>query len=116
MKPDPATEEPLLASSSTKGVEEGSSLKSTIPSQDSPFLWKVCSKSPQRDRVDIKHQAVLDGLRLGDKLSSDLRARINNTNQALGIEELADWPERLGKFIRHFCAPQTISNMKIRQD
>ncbi|KAK7714534.1 hypothetical protein SLS64_003485 [Diaporthe eres] len=97
MKRDPATNEPPPASSSTKGVGGDSSLKSTRPSQNSAFLWKLCSNEPQQDRVDIKQQAVLDGLRLGEKLSSILRTRINGRSQGIGLEELVDWPKRFDK-------------------
>lgn len=106
MKPDTAAKEPVPASSSTKGVgvyPMHPSLARVL--QSSSFLWKNCSKASQRDRVDIKQQAVLDGLRLGDKLSSKLRSQTNNGNQGKGTDELADWPERFGEFIKHLYSP-----------
>lgn len=97
MKPEPSVEEPIPASSSTKGgAGAAPTSKSTGASQKSAFLWKTCTDLVERDRVDIKQQAVLDGLRLGEKLSSILKNRINGQNQGLGAEELADWAQQFG--------------------
>lgn len=61
------------------------------------FLWKDRANLDERDRVDIKQQAVLDGLRLGERLRSILRNRIDVKNQGLGAEELADWADQFGE-------------------
>lgn len=114
MKPELARQtptSPMATSSSTKDVGVGSCLKSTGTSGKAPFLWENCANLIERDRVDIKQQAVLDGLRLGERLSSILRNSINGENQALGAEELADWVEKLGRFILDYYALLPLNNM-----
>lgn len=95
----------IPASESTKGAEVDSSLKPTGTSKKMPFLWKDCASMAEQDRVNIKQQAVLDGLRLGERLSSILRYRIDGKNQSLA-DELVDWAEQLGKFTMHYCVRQ----------
>lgn len=102
MKPETATMKsipPIPASSSAKSEVVGPCLKSTAASKNVPWLWKDCANFAERDRIDIKQQAVLDGLRLAEKISCILRNRKDGENQILGAEELGDWTEQFGRFM-----------------
>jgi hypothetical protein len=90
----------------TNGVRATSTASSAGLKKRSTFLWKTCVDSSQEDRVDIKQQAVLDGLRLGERLSHILTSQTHHQNEGLGAEELADWPEQFGKSFEsapHLC-------------
>lgn len=100
-----------MASTSTDSVEGDSNLVST---KSSRFLWNACSSETQRDRIDIKQQAVLDALRLGQKVRSEVTTRLENRNKRPGIEDLADWVERFGKLTRDQSLPSTVSNTILR--
>lgn len=93
---------PIPTSSSAKSEGAGSCSISTAASKNLPWLWKGCANLAERDRIDIKQQAVLDGLRLGEKLSCILRNHKDGSNQILGAEELGDWTEQFGRFMTNF--------------
>lgn len=93
---------PIPASSSATSEGDGSCLKSTAASKNLPWLWKDCANLAERDRIDIKQQAVLDGLRLAGTLSCILRNHKDGGNQILGAEELGDWTEQFGRFMKNF--------------
>lgn len=82
---------------STNGVGAASSLSSAGAQKSATFLWNTSGELSQEDRVDIKQQAVLDGLRLGQKLSCILRNGIDRQNRDAVPQELADWADQLGK-------------------
>lgn len=100
MKPEPDAEKPIppiARSSSASGAGAASSSKSTGAPKPSPFLWKVCADVAERDRVDIKQQAVLDSLRLGEKARRILRSRTDGQNQDHGAQGLEDWAQQFGE-------------------
>lgn len=102
MKPETATMKsipPIPTSSSAKSEGVGSCSKSTAASKNLPWLWKDCANLAERDRIDIKQQAVLDGLRLAEKISCILKNQKDGENQILGAEELGDWTEQFGRFM-----------------
>lgn len=111
MKIEPDTEKPITASAPTNSVEDDPTLKST---KGPCFLWGTCSDESQRDRINIKEQAVLDGLRLGQKVRSEVKTWIENENQRQGIEDLADWVEQFGKLIQNQSVPSMVSNTILR--
>lgn len=93
---------PIPTSSYAKSEGAGSGSISTAASKTLPWLWKGCVNLAERDRIDIKQQAVIDGLRLGEKLSCILRNRKDGSNQILGAEELGDWAEQFGRLMTDF--------------
>ncbi|KAG8170125.1 hypothetical protein KVR01_000870 [Diaporthe batatas] len=117
MKPDPDTEKPrpsIARSSSSRVVDGASSSKPTEAPKPSGFLWKDSEDLTQRDRVDIKQQAVLDGLRLGEKVSRILRSRTDGQNQDDGAQGLEDWAKRFESFIKEL--DKLFRNLKYKRD
>lgn len=110
MDPDTVTKPPIVESSPTSDVEFGSIRESIETPQESPLLWKNCANESQRDRVDIKQQAVLDGLRLGEKISSILRSRCDGGKDKAGALGLSDWDKQFGELpeIASFTATDSV--------
>jgi GTP-binding protein EngB required for normal cell division len=95
MKSDPDTEMSPSASSITSDVKTESIMGKLENPRRSPFFWQNFENEDQRDRVDIKQQAVCDALRLGDTIASKLR-KLQNENQGIEIPELAYWVKKFG--------------------
>lgn len=90
MKSDPDTEAPTAASTAAMDVKMESILEVFGASHKSPFLWKNCENENQRDRVDIKQQAVCDGLKFVERILNILR-NWQNQNKGIEIPELTSW-------------------------
>ncbi|KAG6361351.1 hypothetical protein INS49_009576 [Diaporthe citri] len=108
MKPNRIAKAPVAKSSTTNDVGLDSIRESIEIPQESPFLWKNCANESQRDRIDIKQQAVFDGLRLGEKISSILRSRYDERQDGTGALELSDWDKQFDAAKEsyesfHFC-------------
>lgn len=97
MKPTKVKRASIAKSSPTNDVGLDSIRDSIEISQESPFLWKNCVNGNQRDRIDIKQQAVLDGLRLGEKISSVLRSRYDGGADRTGALELTEWDKQFSE-------------------
>lgn len=95
MEPNPDTETPTAASSSTTD-EKDSILKAFATPHKSPFLWRNCENKEQRDRVDIKQQAVCDGLKFGETISRALKSWHSENNQETEVPELMNWVKDFG--------------------
>ncbi|KAJ0108184.1 hypothetical protein J7T55_000149 [Diaporthe amygdali] len=107
MKPNPATKTPIAASKSTNDAEVDSNLEPTPAPNVSSFRWKTCMNETERDRVDIKQQAVLDALRLGERLSNILRSRINDKDGAIMTEDLEEWEAQFGAVKESYETPHS---------
>ncbi|POS71353.1 hypothetical protein DHEL01_v210255 [Diaporthe helianthi] len=94
---EPIPPTPRSSSSSARGAGAASASKFAGATKPSLFLWKACTDVAELDRVDIKQQAVLDGLRLGGKVRNILRNWINDKNQDHGAENLEDWAKQFGR-------------------
>lgn len=94
MKPDPDAEMSLAVACPTSNAKTGSILGKNETPDESLFLWRNCESADQRDRVDVKEQAVFDGFRLGDTIVKKWR-KLHET-QATENTELADWVKKFG--------------------
>ena len=100
---------PTAASSSTSHMELDSIRDSIETPQEPQFLWKNCANKSRRDRIDIKQQAVLDGVRLGETITSILRRRYNGGEDRTEAVELSDWDKKFGEFLE-FLGSLTTTN------
>lgn len=96
MKSDPDTEVPNAVSSSAMDVRTNSILEAFGAPHKSPFLWKNCENENQRDRVDIKQQAVFDGLQFGENIATTLINWHKEKKQTRWIPGLTDWIKNYG--------------------
>lgn len=68
----------------------------------------------ERDRVDIKQQAVLDALRLGERLSNILKNRIKDKDHGMGTKDLAEWETQFCKCEKDGLGMLSIININFR--
>lgn len=94
MKPELDIEMPLSAASTPSDGKTDAIMGELETPNESPFLWQNCENEDQRDRVDIKQQAVFDGLRLGHTIADKLRKRHE--------KQPAEFPQLLAKWLKAF--------------
>lgn len=67
------------------------------------FAWQICKDENERDRVDIKQQAVLDGFRFGDRVLSKLKKWVageeEHPTQPIGVEAIKKWIKAYSKSV-----------------